>query len=207
MRLPAGRGPPQRAHLFAGGVSRPSAGQPARRHTRLASGRGPMHLIAGAVYAQHGGQWAAADSESGPGAGAQFPSSRTALRPAGRNRLRVGRPGRGPGSTVSPRGRSWPTRPGPGPRPVRDSDCLRARADRQSVGPPAARPRAAGAVSLDGGGRQSGRCGVLTRIRVGAAAAAGPGRNPGPPAPRVTTFPGRGLSVSNLRAGRGCQSA
>ena len=60
-----------------------------------------MHLIAGAVYAKHGGQWAAVDSESGPGAGAQFSPSRTALRPAGRNRLRVGRPGRGPGSTVS----------------------------------------------------------------------------------------------------------
>ena len=70
MRLPAGRGPPQRAHLIAGGVSRPSAGQPAGRHTRLAAGRGPMHLIAGVVYAQHGGQWDAADSESKPGAGA-----------------------------------------------------------------------------------------------------------------------------------------
>ena len=31
-----------------------------------------MHPIAGAVYAQHGGQRAAADSESGARAGARF---------------------------------------------------------------------------------------------------------------------------------------
>jgi len=62
-----------------------------------------MHPIAGAVYAQHGGQWAAADSESGPGAGAPIPLSHSARRPAGRSGLRVGRPGRGPDSTVSRR--------------------------------------------------------------------------------------------------------
>jgi len=259
MRLPAGRGPPQRAHLFAGGVSRPSVGQLAGRHTRLAAGRGPMHLIAGAVYARHGGQRAAADSESGaragprftvtlstaaggpqrtpsrapgPGprshchtqhggqraaadsesgarAGAPIPLSHSARRPAGRSGLRVGRPGRGPDPTVTlstaasgplrapsrapgsgprlhcqpadgPRGQPQPPRAGPGPRQGRDSDSQPARAVRQSVGPSVAGPRAAGAVSLDGGGRQSGRCGVLTRIRVGAAAAAGTGRHPGP---------------------------
>ena len=62
-----------------------------------------MHPIAGAVYALYGGQWAAADSESGPGAGAPIPLSRTARRPAGRSRLRVGRPGQGPDTTVSRR--------------------------------------------------------------------------------------------------------
>jgi hypothetical protein len=191
-----------RCTLFAGGVSRPSVGQLAARHTRLVAGRGPLHPIAGAVYAQHGGQRAAADSESGARAGAPIPLSHSARRPAGRSGLRVGRPGRGPDSTVTPstaasgpqqtpsrapgsgprlhcqpadgpRGQPQPSRPGPGPRPGRDSDSQQARAVRQSVGPSAARPRAAGAVSLGSKGRQSGRCGVLTRIRVGAAAAAG----------------------------------
>jgi len=189
MRLPAGRGP---VHLFAGGVSRPSVGQLAARHTRLVAGRGPMHPIAGAVYAQHGGQRAAADSESGARAGPRFTVTLSTAA-GGPQRTPSRAPGPGPRlhcqPADGPRGQPQPPRPGPGPRPGRDSDSQPARADRQSVGPPAARPRAAGAVSLDGGGRQSGRCGVLTRIRVGAAAVAGPGRNPGPPALRATTSP------------------
>ena len=87
--------PDRRRRLSA--VRRP-AGRAA--HT-TGSRAGPTHLIAGAVFAQSGGRWDAADSESEPGAGGPFSPSRASRRPAGRNRLRVGRPGRGPGSTVS----------------------------------------------------------------------------------------------------------
>ena len=206
-----------RCTLFAGGVFRPSVGQLAARHTRLVAGRGPTHPIAGAVYALHGGQRAAADSESGARAGARshchtryggqraaadsesgardgapISLSHSARRPAGRSGLRVGHPGRGLDLTVS-------RRTGPvASRGHHDLVRARGRTATQTLsrtGPFAsqwavcARPCAAGAVSLDGGGRQSGRCGALTRIRVGAAAAAGPDRYPGPPALRAATSP------------------
>ena len=93
-----------------------------------------MHLIAGAVYAQHGGQWDEADSESKAGAGAH---SHLRARHGGQRAATDSESGARDGAPaplsahVAGRG---PTRPGPGPPPVRDSDSLRARTDRQSVG-------------------------------------------------------------------------
>jgi membrane peptidoglycan carboxypeptidase len=63
-----------------------------------------------------------------------------------------------PGTTPRPAGRSSP-RIGPGPRAGPRASPPQARADRRPVGPIAASPRAAGAVSLDVGTRQPGRCG------------------------------------------------
>ena len=159
MRLPAGRGPPQRAHLIAGGVSRPSAGQPAGRHTRLAAGRGPMHLIAGAVYARHGGQRAAADSESGARAGPRFTVTLSTA---------AGGPQRTPSQA-----------PGPGPR----SHCHTQHGGQWAAADSESGARVGAPTPLSAGGRAPWPA-AATTSRSGPAAgprlrlSAGPGRSP-----------------------------
>ena len=111
----------------------------------------------------------------------------TARQPAGRSGFRVCLPGLGGGpSSPAAGGRHLQLVPllldpgplQPAPLPL-DSARARGRAmtrNRPGPGPPTSRwgrpppaLRAAGAVSPAGGHRQSGRCGVLTRILVGAA--------------------------------------
>ena len=104
----------------------------------------------------------------------------------GQRAVGISEPATVPGTTPRPAGRS-PPRIGPGPRAGPRASPPQARADHCPVGPIAVKPtcrRCSQSGRRDSAARQ---VWVLTRIRVGAAVTAGPGRKPVPWPPRGRT--------------------